>query len=213
LTSIHEKPDFIARRRMVLRNMGIAGFVRIMSPALTVVFLVLAAIGVAAFAASYVRGRREFRDQGHLSAPTVVMLYPMYASLTVAVLVAAIGSVWPMPVPPWPATFVGIMLVVASACVYVVSRAKVKTFRATWGLAFDQLVTTGPYAVSRNPQIVGAVAFLLGAALLGRSNGALMAAGLYAVIAVTWIRLEEDALERRFGLAYRQYRRRVPRFL
>jgi protein-S-isoprenylcysteine O-methyltransferase Ste14 len=184
-----------------------------MSPALTVVFLVLAAIGIAAFAASYARGRREFRDHGRLSGPTVVMLYPMYASLTVAVLVAAVGSVWPMPVPRALATSIGVVLVVTSSCVYVVSRAKVKTFRATWGLAFDQLVTTGPYSVSRNPQIVGAITFLLGAALLGRSSGAAMAAVLYAAIAVIWIRLEEEALEQRYGLAYREYRRRVPRFL
>lgn len=184
-----------------------------MSLALTVAFLVLAAIGVVAFAASYPRGRREFRDLGHLSGPTVVMLYPMYASLTVAVLVAAVGSVWPMPVPQILASSLGVLLVVVSSCLYIVSRAKVKSFRATWGLAFDRLVTTGPYSVSRNPQIVGAIAFLLGVAILGRSNGALIVAALYALIAVMWIRLEEGALERRYGVAYRDYRRRVPRFL
>jgi protein-S-isoprenylcysteine O-methyltransferase Ste14 len=184
-----------------------------MSPALTVVFLVLAAIGLAAFAASYVRGRREFRDLGRLSGPTVVMLYPMYASLTVAVLVAAAGSVWPMPVPRPLATFVGIALVLVSSWLYIASRIKVKSFRATWGLAFNQLVTTGPYSVSRNPQIVGAIAFLFGAALLGRSTGALAAAVVYAGVAVLWIRLEERVLERQYGPAYVEYRQRVPRFL
>lgn len=184
-----------------------------MSPALTVVFLALAALGIAAFAASYARGRREFRDLGRLSGPTVMLLYPMYASLTVAVLVAAVGSVWPMPVPQTIATSFGIVIVVVSSCLYVVSRAKVKTFRATWGLAFNQLVTTGPYRVSRNPQMVGAIAFLLGVALLGRSNGALIVAVLYACIAVMWIRLEERVLERQYGTAYREYRRRVRRFL
>ena len=184
-----------------------------MSTALTVAYLVLAAIGVAAFIASYARGRREFRDLGRLSGPTVVMLYPMYASLTTAVLVAAAGSVWPMHVPRSLATSLGFVIVVFSSCLYIASRAKVKTFRATWGLTFDQLVTTGPYSVSRNPQIVGAIAFLLGVALLGRSTGALIVAVLYTCIAVLWIRLEEDALERQYGPAYREYRERVPRFL
>ena len=184
-----------------------------MSPALTVAFLVLAGIGLAAFAASYRRGRRELRDLGHLSTPTVVMLYPMYASLTVAVLVAAFGSLWPMPVPRPLATAFGVALVAVSSGLYIVSRAKVKTFRATWGLTFDRLVTTGPYSVSRNPQIVGAIAFLLGVAILGRSSGALVVATLYALIAVLWIRLEEGALDRQYGPAYREYRRRVRRFL
>ena len=183
------------------------------SPALTVAFLVLAGVGLAAFAASYARGRREFRDLGHLSGPTVVMLYPMYASLTVAVLLAAVGSLWPMPVPGPLATAFGFALVVVSSWLYIVSRAKVKTFRATWGLTFDQLVTTGPYSVSRNPQIVGAIAFLLGVAILGRSKGALIVAVLYACVAVMWIRLEERVLERQYGPAYREYRRRVRRFL
>jgi protein-S-isoprenylcysteine O-methyltransferase Ste14 len=150
---------------------------------------------------------------GRLSGPTVVMLYPMYASLTVAVLVAAFGSVWPMRVPQPVATSVGLVVVILSAGLYIVSRAKVRTFRATWGLAFDQLVTTGPYSVSRNPQIVGAIAFLLGVALLGRSAGALVVAVVYTCVAVLWIRLEEGALERQYGPAYREYRRRVRRFL
>jgi protein-S-isoprenylcysteine O-methyltransferase Ste14 len=184
-----------------------------MVPAFTIVFLVLAAIGVTAFGASYFRGRREFRDQGRLSGPTVVLLYPMYACLTVAVVVAAIGSVWPMPIPPLLATSIGVVLVVASSCLYILSRAKVKTFRATWGLAFNQLITTGPYSLSRNPQIVGAIAFLFGAALLGRSTGALVVAVVYACVAALWIRLEEGVLERQYGPAYVEYRRRVRRFL
>ncbi len=184
-----------------------------MSPAITVAFLALAAAGLAAFAASYARGRREFRDLGHLSGPTVVMLYPMYASLTVAVLVAAFGSIWPMRMPASLATALGLMAGVVGSCLYIVSRVKVKTFRATWGLAFDQLVTTGPYRVSRNPQIVGAIAFLFGVALLGRSNAALLVAVLYALVAAIWIRLEEGALERQYGRAYAEYRRRVRRFI
>lgn len=183
------------------------------SPAITVAFLALAAVGLAAFAASYARGRREFQDLGRLSGPTVVMLYPMYASLTTAVLVAAFGSIWPMRVPAPLATALGLVVVVVGSCLYVVSRVKVRTFRATWGLAFDRLVTTGPYGMSRNPQIVGAIAFLLGVAMLGRSNGALVVAVLYAGVAVMWIRLEERVLERQYGPAYREYRRRVRRFL
>ena len=184
-----------------------------MYPALSVAYLLLAVAGIAAFAASYARGRREFRDHGRLSGPTVILLYPMYVCLTVAVLVAAFGSVWPMPVPEALAVSLGAMLVVFSACVYVVSRVKVKSFRATWGLAFNQLVTTGPYSMSRNPQIVSAVAFLFGAALLGRSNGALIVVAIYALVAGLWIKLEEGALERRFGPEYRAYRSRVRRFL
>lgn len=74
-----------------------------------------------------------------------------------------------------------------------------------------RLVTEGPYARIRSPMHVGLVIFLLGWALLFRSPLFLG----WAVVATILVReynrrLEEPALERRFGDAYRAYRARVP---
>lgn len=75
------------------------------------------------------------------------------------------------------------------------------------------LVTTGPYAVSRNPMYVAWTALYVGVALLADSRWPFV--WLPAVLAVTHrtVRREERALERRFGADYRDYRRSVGRYL
>ena len=75
------------------------------------------------------------------------------------------------------------------------------------------LRTDGPYAITRNPQYVGAVPAYLGVAigtnsLLALIAGALMIAGLIANIFA-----EESWMRDRFGKEYDDYCRRVPRFL
>ncbi len=78
----------------------------------------------------------------------------------------------------------------------------------------QQLVTGGPYARTRNPMVFGYFCVLLALALVEGSVGVLIA--VLMVAAVGWVNIlhfEEPRLERRFGEAYRQYRRRVPRFV
>lgn len=75
------------------------------------------------------------------------------------------------------------------------------------------LRTDGPYAITRNPQYVGAVPAYLGIAigtnsLLAAIAGALMIASLVANVFA-----EESWMRERFGTAYEDYCRRVPRFL
>lgn len=76
------------------------------------------------------------------------------------------------------------------------------------------LVTSGPFAVSRNPIYVGMIAVYLGVALRARSLTALallpVALGL---LERGVIDREERYLERRFSDAYRAYRERTPRWL
>jgi protein-S-isoprenylcysteine O-methyltransferase Ste14 len=76
------------------------------------------------------------------------------------------------------------------------------------------LVLAGPYLRLRNPLLGGLVLSLAGEALLRRSPllGLLTAAGAFG--AHLWVtRVEEPQLEGRFGAAYAEYRRRVPRWL
>jgi protein-S-isoprenylcysteine O-methyltransferase Ste14 len=75
------------------------------------------------------------------------------------------------------------------------------------------LVTTGPYAWSRNPQYVGTVPVLVGYAVLCNSKLALIA----AMVASVWFVLapfaEEPWLRARLGASYEDYARKLPRFL
>lgn len=77
----------------------------------------------------------------------------------------------------------------------------------------DTLVTTGPYALTRNPMYSGHLVFLTGLTLLTRSPAALaVTAGL-----VHWFderaRTDHRRLAGMFGQPYEEYAARVPRWL
>jgi protein-S-isoprenylcysteine O-methyltransferase Ste14 len=75
-------------------------------------------------------------------------------------------------------------------------------------------VLTGPYLRMRNPLLAGCVIALVGTAL-ATSSGPLAAVALIgAAAAHIWVvRIEEPALRARFGAAYDEYCRRIPRWL
>ncbi len=76
------------------------------------------------------------------------------------------------------------------------------------------LVSTGPFAVVRNPIIVGEQAVLWSAVLYLSSLGALLYAALVAIaLHYIVVYVEEPELRRRFGEEYEAYCRRVPRWL
>lgn len=77
----------------------------------------------------------------------------------------------------------------------------------------SRLITSGPFAVSRNPMmlLVMAAQFGLFLALPSAFTLVCLAVGLWAV--VTQVRVEEQMLETRFGAAYAAYARRTPRWL
>jgi protein-S-isoprenylcysteine O-methyltransferase Ste14 len=75
------------------------------------------------------------------------------------------------------------------------------------------LVTSGAYAVSRNPMYVGWSAAVLGLALATRSAWLLAGLALAVRALDGQIRTEESRLLERFGSDYEAYRGRVPRYL
>ena len=76
------------------------------------------------------------------------------------------------------------------------------------------LVTSGPYAFTRNPMYVGELALWLGWTILYGSVAVFIAmAVLCALMAALVLPREEQTLEAQFGEVYRQYKRTVPRWL
>ena len=87
-------------------------------------------------------------------------------------------------------------------------------FTGTLGVKVGhELVSDGPYAVTRHPMYTGLLAMLPGAALAWNSLLTLALAVLMVVPFAIQARIEEPLLEAHFGEAYRDYRRRVPRLL
>lgn len=76
-----------------------------------------------------------------------------------------------------------------------------------------RLVTRGPYRVVRHPAYLGSWLFFVGQGVfLGSHWGVMGAALLLGAAFAHRIRIEESLLQRHFGLAYGQYRRRTWRF-
>lgn len=77
----------------------------------------------------------------------------------------------------------------------------------------SELVTDGPYALTRNPMYLGWSAGVLGLALATRSAWMLIAWALAVRALDREIDAEEARLSSRFGGEYATYRARVPRYL
>jgi protein-S-isoprenylcysteine O-methyltransferase Ste14 len=77
-----------------------------------------------------------------------------------------------------------------------------------------ELVVEGPYRYVRNPMITGVVAVLAGEALFFGSWSLAIYAAVFVAVNAVWFRVsEEPGLRRRFGPAYDEYAREVPRWL
>lgn len=76
------------------------------------------------------------------------------------------------------------------------------------------LVTTGPYRFTRNPMYVGMTLLYAGVAIWANTVWPLLFLPLVLVVMQVGVIAREEAyLERVFGDAYREYRRRVRRWL
>lgn len=77
----------------------------------------------------------------------------------------------------------------------------------------SRLITTGPYARSRNPMYVAWTLIDLGLVLLINSGWGLVCLPVALAMTHRAIRGEERRLDARFGTRYRRYCERVPRYL
>lgn len=80
--------------------------------------------------------------------------------------------------------------------------------------AASDLVTEGPFKLTRNPMYLGLVLALLGIAmLLGTVTPLAVIPVFVVIISRLFIRYEEGALEQTFGAAYVDYRSKVRRWI
>lgn len=84
--------------------------------------------------------------------------------------------------------------------------------RKTSGLA-DELIASGPYLLTRNPQYVGDFLLFVGVAVFANSGVVLVTHLLTALVLLLAPFAEEPWLEEQYGEAYIAYRRTAPRYL
>lgn len=75
-----------------------------------------------------------------------------------------------------------------------------------------EIVAHGIYARIRHPRYAASFVAIVGACIMAGTRAAWAAAGVWAVLMLTAIRLEEREMRARFGEAFEEYCRRVPRF-
>jgi protein-S-isoprenylcysteine O-methyltransferase Ste14 len=124
-------------------------------------------------------------------------------------LVAVTSPSWPESSLPHEAMeWAGHLLVPAGVLIRVFASLYIG------GRKNDELITDGPFSIVRNPLYVGSFGATTGLALLTGSlvMTALLALSFAAYYSATIAR-EEVFLHRKFGVRYRRYARRVPRWI
>lgn len=117
---------------------------------------------------------------------------------------------WVLPGPRYVHRLVGWPLIAVGT--YLIARS----LRAAWHVDLaqpDRLVTTGPYAVSRNPMYVGWALLHLGAGVAGASCWIVAAVPAAAGWMHRNVLGEEATLAEDFADEFQRYRAAVPRYL
>ncbi len=151
-------------------------------------------------------------------APSIVKIpTPVWVLIFIVVAVVLNGALGLPAMASLHSMWLGIIVVLIGGAVAAWGRmtfAEAKTQVNPASVKNDKLVTAGPYKFTRNPMYLGLVIVSLGAAILG----GLMP--LYAVPVLTFlldefviIPFEERKMERQHGDAYREYKRRVRRWI
>jgi protein-S-isoprenylcysteine O-methyltransferase Ste14 len=118
---------------------------------------------------------------------------------------------WPLPVP---VTVAASVLIVAGGTLALAGAAPHTRLTPRVRPPADaRLVTTGAYAMTRNPIYVGLTTGAWGLAVLRRRPGPLASAGALTAVLAAKSALEEGVLAEAFGEPYLEYAARTPRFL
>jgi protein-S-isoprenylcysteine O-methyltransferase Ste14 len=115
-----------------------------------------------------------------------------------------------------PYIFLGIPLILVGMVLNLWADAAFKRFKTTVKPfeQSDSLITSGIFKVTRNPMYVGMAAVLVGLFIvLGSLTPVFVIPVFVVVMLVRFIIPEERDLERQFGDAFREYRKRVRRWL
>jgi protein-S-isoprenylcysteine O-methyltransferase Ste14 len=137
---------------------------------------------------------------------TACLMWRVDRSLPIMRLVAA-----PYDELGWGLMVVGALFDAASFVLFLRAKTTINPLRPQRA---QQLVTAGPYRISRNPMYLGLALVLSGWGLrLGSLGPLVLVAGFVQLLSIVQIRPEEAALTARFGARYVDYCRHVNRWI
>lgn len=147
----------------------------------------------------------------HMGSRWGYLMWLLFGASAAGVVTLGIIDWRSLELPLWTRWAIGVPLwssgnLIATWAMVVLGMAS--TFGGNGGLA-----RRGPYRFSRNPQYLGFAMGLIGWAIL-TSSRLTLAASLAGVIPLVLVPFaEEPWLEERYGAAYEEYQRAVPRFI
>jgi protein-S-isoprenylcysteine O-methyltransferase Ste14 len=118
--------------------------------------------------------------------------------------------------PAWISIIAGFALIAVEGYLFVRVEKELGAMRLVGHAELTgtgEMFSGGLYSRVRHPRYTGMFCAVLGAALLSASPLLWIVVAIWLPFALLAIRLEERELAARFGLAYEDYRRRVPGFL
>lgn len=124
---------------------------------------------------------------------------------------------YPLPIPVAPRVVVAVLLFVIGVTIWLVCLDTFSRYGRGTPLPVDAprlLVTSGFFAVVRNPIMLAELLVIWAEALYLASAGCLLyAVGISVLAHVMAVAVEEPELRKRFGEPYDEYCRNVPRWL
>ena len=176
--------------------------------------IIILTLGIVIIKAFWIRTEIKFaRERINM---TMIKTNGVEATILILQILASIYTPLPQGPLSWLITLTGILMYIGGFILAVWAR---NTMSASWGVPGThdkdkqaKLVTSGPFAFSRNPIYVGFLMIYLGYAIAIQSWLIILRIPLIMYFYKS-AKAEEKNLEKLFGHDYTEYKKRVPRFL
>ncbi len=151
---------------------------------------------------------------GVFTSALLNLWFVMWGFYHLAVILSSLYSVWLIPIDTTLALIGGLALIGVGVVTLATGMIEFRSLRRSCGQDISQLVTTGIYRWSRNPQFMGCLLYLSGISLMGRSGFAFVLTGAASLV-IYWytVCLAEPYLERLYGDENRLYKSRTARWI
>lgn len=157
------------------------------------------------------RMQRDLHQGGALRPSTAATMWTAYGAHAVLTVLALRRGAWPLRLPG-PVVGVGVLAAAGGVGLCAAGMGRFAGVEQLSGTVNEELTTSGVYRWSRNPQYLGYVLLVTGAAVARRSGAALLSATALGVVYRAWVPVEEQHLVRLHGADYRSYQERTRRW-
>lgn len=141
---------------------------------------------------------------------------PYLVAILITVCVATRLTIDSAPLLPPPYNLAGLFFILAGVALLLMAARRFKAVRTNIHTFRDpnRLVTTGPFAVTRNPMYLGFLIVLTGVAIVCNTALGFVVVPIFFIAANWWyIPFEEARAAEQFGSDYQAYRERVRRWI